>query len=217
MCRASSNDARGLAATGTLRRLRKAAAMLLPVISCGIALESRAHGGVSIEDDVCIMQIDRFKAHFTGYLPKQHASKEFCEDIPEVAESVFVIDFLSNELRDMEIDFRIIRDVNDIGLQATYADLGGPEEIARATIYYEEPQHYSNGTMSVRYNFAEGGGYIGIVEAKHPTWNSVYQSVFPFRVGFIDYTQYVVYYVMLFAACGLFIFLAGRRRFFGDY
>ncbi len=173
-----------------------------------------AHGGVSIEDDVCLIKIDRYKAHFTGYLPKERATQEFCEDIPVASESIFVIDFISDELRAMELDFRIIRDINDIGVTATYGDLGGDKAIEAASIFYEKPQLYQNGILNVRYNFSQDGRYIGIVNAHHLETGLTYTSVFPFSVGKVDYWQYGKYFLILFIGCGVFIYGAGRGHIF---
>lgn len=173
-----------------------------------------AHGGVSVEDDVCIINIDRYKAHFTGYLPKERATQEFCEDIPVATESIFVIDFISDELRDMELDFRIIRDVNEIGITATYADLGGEDAIKKASIYYQESKQFHKGIINVRYDFAQEGRYIGIVNAHHVGTGLKYASVFPFSVGGTNYGQYIKYFIALFIACGVFIYAAGRGHVF---
>lgn len=183
----------------------------------GVALGASAvfgHGGVSIEDDVCLIKIDRYKAHFTGYLPKERATQEFCEDIPAASESIFVIDFISDELREMDLDFRIVRDVNDIGVTATYGDLGGPEAIEKATIYYQEPMQFRKGILNVRYTFVQNGNYIGIVNAHHVETGLKYTSVFPFSVGTIQYGKYVQYFLLLFLACGVFIYGAGRSHIF---
>ena len=198
--------------------------ILLPVrqlIRCAVVVLSTlqapagfGHGGVSVEDDVCIIKIDRYKAHFTGYLPKERATQEFCEDIPIATESIFVIDFISDELRDMELDFRIVRDVNDIGVSATYADLGGEDAIKQASVYYQEPRQFHKGILNVRYTFIQQGGYIGIVNAHHLETGLKYTSVFPFSVGTVDYARYIQYFVLLFLACGIFIYAAGRSHIF---
>jgi hypothetical protein len=172
------------------------------------------HGGVSVEDDVCLIKFDRYKAHFTGYLPKERATQEFCEDIPVATESIFVIDFISDELRTMELDFRIIRDVKNIGVTATLADLGGTEAIDAATIYYQEPKQFYKGILNVRHNFTQDGGYIGIVNAHHLETGLKYTSVFPFSVGTFQYGKYLTYFLMLFVACGIFIYAAGRAHVF---
>lgn len=172
------------------------------------------HGGVSMEDDVCLIKIGPYTAHFTGYLPQERASQEFCEDIPIATKAIFVIDFISDELRVMDIDFRIVRDVKNIGRKAIYEDLGGPEAVEKATVFYEEPKSYRAGTISVRYPFAENGGYVGIIEARHQATGLSYRSVFPFYVGGGNYAKYVAYYVLLFAFCGVFIWGSGRSNIF---
>jgi len=172
------------------------------------------HGGVSMEDDVCLIKIGPYTAHFTGYLPQERASQEFCEDIPVATKAIFVIDFISDELRVMDIDFRIVRDVKNIGPKAVYEDLGGPEAVEKATVFYEGPKSYRGGTISVRYPFVENGGYVGIIEARHQATGLSYRSVFPFSVGGGNYAKYVVYYLVLFAFCGVFIWGSGRSNIF---
>lgn len=174
----------------------------------------QAHGGVSMEDDLCVVQVGRYKAHFTGYLPEQRTTQEFCEDIPATGGAVFVIDFISDELREMELDFRIIRDVNDVGIKATYEDLGGENAIEQATIFYSPMHDYPNGVMNVRYTFAAKGGYVGIINARHLATGLEYRSVFPFRVGRVPYLKYALYFVAVIAGCGLFVWATGRRAFF---
>jgi len=201
--------------------VRQVAVMIKPLMvsliwvwaACG-ASTVFAHGGVSVEDDVCLINIDRYKAHFTGYLPQERATQEFCEDIPIATESIFVIDYISDELREMELDFRIIRDVNQIGVTATFADLGGAQAIEDATVYYVGPKQYHKGVMNVRHNFTQDGGYIGIVHAHHIETGLKYTSVFPFSVGQVSYAEYVKYFLALFVACGVFIYAGGRGHVF---
>ena len=69
------------------------------VILAMAPFDTQAHGGVSIEDDRCIMTIGPYRAHFSGYQPKLRASQEFCEDIPAVADAIIVLDFISQPLR----------------------------------------------------------------------------------------------------------------------
>lgn len=144
-----------------------------------------AHGGVSVEDDTCIMTIGTYKAHFTGYQPQVRASQEFCEDIPVVAESIIVLDFISRPLRDMLIDFRVVRDVNEVGVKATIDDLGSAEDIERATMFRRPPERFPRGSVDVAIEFTEPGQYIGILTATDEGTDvrREYVSVFPFSVG----------------------------------
>lgn len=179
-----------------------------------VSLAAFGHGGVSMEDDVCLIKIGTYTAHFTGYLPRERAAQEFCEDIPLATDAVFVIDFISDELREMDIDFRIVRDVNDIGPKGTYEDLGGPEAIEKATVFYQKPKTYETGVISIHYPFVEDGGYVGIVDAHHRATGLSYRSVFPFSVGSWPYSKYLGYYIVLFLVCGLFIWGSGRASVF---
>jgi hypothetical protein len=167
----------GLNRNGTLARM--SIAMLLALMT-SVAF---GHGGVSIEDDMCIMQVGPYRAHFTGYQPERRATQEFCEDIPEVGRVIFAIDYISDELRGMETDFRIIKDVNNIGIRATYEDLGTKEDIERATILYRPPENLPTGTFNVTHTFPEKGHFIGMVIARHPETGKEFISVFPFAVG----------------------------------
>jgi len=145
------------------------------------------HGGVAMEDDMCVIKIGFLKAHFTGYQPKTYGSQEFCEDIPEVANSVFVIDYLHDFLKEMQVDFRIIRDINNFGIFANWDDITGLEDIEQDTVFYQPPVNRQDGVLTVNYNFQQAGGYIGIVTAAHPEKDKTYNAVFFFQVGGSSY------------------------------
>jgi hypothetical protein len=142
-----------------------------------------AHGGVAFEEDNCVINIGFLKAHFTSYQPNARGNKEFCEDIPDVAESVFVIDYLHDFLNQIPVDFRIIEDVNNFGVFAKWADIRTLPDIDADTVFYQPPMRRPGGVMTVEYNFEKAGSYIGIVTAQHPTEDKVYRAVFQFQVG----------------------------------
>ncbi len=157
--------------------------------------DATAHGGVSMEDDLCVIKIGFLKAHFTGYQPKTNGTQEFCEDIPEVASSIFVIDYLHDFLKEMPVDFRIIKDVNNFGIFANWDDITGLEDIEQDTVFYLPPMKRPDGVLTVNYDFQQAGGYIGIVTAVHHEKEKTYQAVFYFQVGGTNYG-----YVPLFIA-----------------
>lgn len=151
-----------------------------------------AHGGVSMEDDMCFIKVGEYKAHFTGYQPKLRATQEFCEDIPEVSNAIFVIDFMDKALRHIPVSFRIIKDANQIGNNAKLEDLGGEKGIEEATLYYSEPALYPTGTLNFPYEFSEEGKYIGIFTLHPEDGAEAVNSVFPFSVGIKNYTGYYI-------------------------
>jgi len=161
--------------------------------------DTQAHGGVSIEDDLCIMTIGPYRAHFSGYQPKLRASEEFCEDIPAVADAIIVLDFISQPLRAMQVDFRVIRDVNNIGVNATYEDLGSAADIDAATVAYRAAERYRNGNFDVTLNFDTAGSFIGILTATDADSGTEYVSVFPFAVGMSDMWEWLKWVLAILA------------------
>jgi len=142
-----------------------------------------AHGGVSYEDDVCLLTIDAYRMHFTGYQPLKARAEEFCEDIPYEGQAIIVLDHVDRVLRRMPTEFRILRDVNDLGVTAKLEELGSDEDIEKATVFRKEKTLYPRGTLQVDLKL-EKGKYIGLVTIHDTEKNEVYKSVFPFSVGY---------------------------------
>lgn len=143
----------------------------------------KSHGGVFLEDDLCVIQIGFHKAHFTIFQPQMSQHKQFCEDIPAATESVFVMEYLHNSLREKLVDFRIIKDVQNLGRFARWEDLEHNENFNEITVFYQPPVIREDGTFLALHDFEQEGNYIGIVIAKNPDTNETYTAVFPFRVG----------------------------------
>jgi hypothetical protein len=172
--------------------------LLLFSLTCLLlwATQLNAHGGVAFEEDACVISIGFLKAHFTGYQPQSGGNKEFCEDIPEVTESVFVIDYLHDFLKQIPVDFRIIKDVNNFGVFANWKDIESIENIDRDTVFYQPPARRPGGVLTVEYDFQQAGSYIGIVTAQHPTQDKIYRAVFQFQVGGRKY-GYLPFFIAL--------------------
>ena len=144
---------------------------------------AHAHGGVILEEDICVIKMGFLSAHFTIYQPETRASEEFCEDVPDVTQTVFVMEYLHSSLREMPLDFRIIRDVTDIGIFARWEDVAAIGDLDSVTVFYEPPRIRRDATFTVEHRFDEPGWYIGIVTTRNPATDRTYQTVFPFEVG----------------------------------
>lgn len=162
-------------------------AALVCLGSLVVSSNASAHGGVAFAEDRCVVNIDFLRAHFTVYQPETRDSEEFCEDIPDVTQSVFVLEYLNDFLRQMPVDFRIIRDVNDVGQYARWEDVEAIDDLEAATVFYQPPLVQTDGSYSVNHEFDEKGTYIGIITAEHPAQDKVYNAVFYFQVGGPDY------------------------------
>ena len=171
----------------SLHKSRYTLKILILFVSFLSSQNAAAHGGVAFEDDLCVINIDFLQAHFTVFQPETRESDEFCEDIPDVARSVFVMEYLHSLLPEMAIDFRIIRDINEVGRYATLDDVLAIDDLEAATVYYEPPRIEPGGFYTASYEFDAEGTYIGVVTADHPTEDRYYTAVFYFQVGGADY------------------------------
>jgi hypothetical protein len=150
--------ARGVLATGLL-------AGLLAFASGPAA----GHGGLAMEEDYCKLRIGRFVMHFSGYQPDSpNATKEFCEDIPVTGNTVIVLDYVDQELRDLETEVRVVKGT------------GEESDLDAVTVVHLAPRRYPTGTLSFEHDFAEAGNYVGLVTVSGQT-RAV--SRFPFAVG----------------------------------
>ena len=147
------------------------------------AQEVLAHGGVVAGEDLCVIEIGIFRAHFTIYQPETRASNEYCESIPDLGNAVFVLDYLHNSLKEVPVDFRIIKDVNNRTIYANWEDISSIEDLESVTVFYQSPQIFPDASMSISHEFSGRGWYTGIVTTRHPTRDHAYQAVFGFHVG----------------------------------
>ncbi len=147
--------------------------------------QAHAHGGVSSAENKCVMTIGPYQLAFTGYQPENSIDK-FCDDIPKTGRTVIVLDVEqgsggsgnkenanSNDLRDMAIDLRILRNV---GQASDDVDQD------KNTLIYVPAKKYPAGTLHWEYNFKEPGNFIGLVSATNEH-GQVFVSRFPFAVG----------------------------------
>lgn len=180
-----------------------------------LSARALAGGGVILQDDVCIITIGFYTAHFTAYQPQTSGNEEFCEDLPDTGESIFVLDYLHQSLKEVPVDFRIIRDVTGLGQFVKWDDVRSLDDIDAHTVFYVPPAIKPAATFRISHDFAEKGDYVGIVSAGHPTSDKTYYSVFPFQVGASRVSWGLVYLVAALVVAALFVFnmrLTGGRR-----
>lgn len=190
-----------------MRGLTKALAAALLALASASAF---AHGGVSMEDDVCVLRVGPYRAHFSGYQPQFRATQEFCEDIPELGQSIIVVDFIDPALRKQVVEFRVLRDAKGLGMKARYGQLGTADEIEAATLHRAAPDRYPRGTLTFEQDFDASGWYIGLFTATDPETGAVLHSVFPFRVGVRNPWGYVPGFVLVLALSVLIYRFTGR-------
>lgn len=156
---------------------------LILVAFAMLAQNVHAHGGVVEEDDLCVIKVNYLRGHFKIYQPLIDGHEEYCEDLPNATESIFVMEYLHDGLGKALVDFRIIRDVTGKGRFARWEDVAAIENLDSATVFYREPSIEPD-VLTVIHDFDEEGDYIGIVTANVDGEEQVYRAVFPFEVGF---------------------------------
>jgi hypothetical protein len=196
-------------------RIRRSLFLIAALAGLSLATSVHGHGGVVEEDDVCVIKVNYLRAHFKVYQPRTRGHEQFCEDLPDAAESVFVMEYMHDALPEMPIEFRIIRDVTGKGRFARMEDVENIADLDAATVFYREPMLEPD-VYTISHTFAEEGDFIGIVSARNPDSDVVYASVFPFEVGFtgLGYWPFLIGLLMLLQL--QYLFMSGRlKRWFG--
>lgn len=157
--------------------------LLSTLLTCCPASGLFAGGGLVLEGDTCIIWIDFYSAHFTAYQPESSGNQQFCQDLPDVGDTIFVLDYLHQSLKEVPVGMRIIRDVTGLGEFVKLKHVEALENLEQHTVFYEPPEVHPNASFKVEFDIMEKGPYIGIVTAGHPTTDAVYVAVFPFEAG----------------------------------
>lgn len=168
-----------------------------------------AHGGVVEEEDLCVITISYLKAHFKIYQPLIDGHKEYCEDLPNATESIFVMEYLHDEMGRVPVDFRIIRDVTGKGRFARWEDVAAIDDLDSVTVFYQSPVIEPD-VFTVLYDFTEEGDYIGVVTARPASSERQHIAVFPFEVGYTGYGYWPVIVSILAALALLYLVGSGR-------
>jgi len=155
-----------------------------------------AHGGLSLDEDMCKLTAGPYYLHFTGYQPDQSGSQEFCEDIPKTGQIIVTMDMIDTVLRTMPIGVRIIRDTGD------------ESQIDAVTVLYQEPKLYPNGSVTFEHKFDQPGKFVGLVSVGE---KGEYLSRFPFSVGIAGPNYMMYFWIVLVLALGYGLYLYSGR------
>jgi len=155
------------------RRIGLVGATLAGLCTAAYAPQAAAHGAVGFEQDACVLKIGPDFMYFTGYQPAT-SHKKFCEDIPSTGDTIFVLDYAQDEMREMRTDFRIVRGAAE--------ETDDAAALEAATVAYLPPKVYPSGTLNFEHVFKETGNFVGIVTVDGPHGEH-WVSKFPFAVG----------------------------------
>lgn len=185
------------------------AAFLLLAVQ--VSQYAQAHGGVVEEEDLCVIKVNYLRGHFKIYQPLIDGHQEYCEDLPNATESVFVMEYLHDSLGEAAIDFRIIRDVTGKGRFARWEDVAEIADLEAVTVLYREPT-VDPDLLTVIHDFKEEGHFIGIVTANVDGDQKIYRAVFPFEVGYTGLGYWPFFILLLLAIQFQYLVMSGRFR-----
>ena len=151
-----------------------------------LASAAAAHGSVTPDEDLCVMRIGYYSAHFKIYLPQDRGHTQYCEDLPVAGESIFVMEYEHSGLGNAPIDFRIIRNVTGQGRFTRLRHIQDIADLDDNTVFYL-PGATQPDVFTAMYKFEKSGEFVGIVTVNEPATGEVYTAVFPFDVGFTGF------------------------------
>jgi hypothetical protein len=173
-----------------------------------------AHGGVSIEQDTCVLAIGPYRMHLTGYQPQVTAGEEFCEDIPAAGNAIIVLDYVDEPLRDMVAGVQVIEKDSWTAAQSTAGD-----NEAKAILEIP-PKLYKTGSLKIEHRFDKPGYFVGFLTAEKEGQEK-FVSRFPFSIGYGvgsmkegggGYAIYGIVALAVLLAGGAFYYLKGRQK-----
>ena len=172
-------------------------AALTALLSALAGATAHAHGGLSMDQDMCKLRVGRYLMHFVGYQPDSAAATEFCEDIPQTGRTVVVLDYIDAELRDLPAEVRIIRDT------------GSEANLDEITVFHLPAAVHPTGTLHFEHVFTEPGKFVGLVSVGGA---EKLVSRFPFSVGKPRSMLPLIAGAALIIAGGVALYLVAARR-----
>jgi len=181
------------------------------LIAGSVLQTGHAHGSVTPDADMCIIRIGYFRAHFKVYLPETRGHEQFCEDLPGIGDSVFVMEYEHDGLASVPIDFRIIRNVTGKGRFTSVDDIAAIADLDAVTVFHQ-PAAVQRDVFTIAHRFAQPGEYVGIITLSRPDGGGEYRAVFPFEAGptGFGYWPWVIAAVVLLQVN--YLWMSGRLR-----
>ncbi|MBX3616229.1 MAG: hypothetical protein KF839_03595 [Nitrosomonas sp.] len=129
-----------------------------------------AHGKVSLETDSCIRNISGSMIHLSTYQPQHDPEAEYCTEIPQEGETLWVLDLVDQALRDMPIGIKIVR---------------GSGKALSETVASIYSTNHSDGVIKGHFNLSEGQYTLFVTGEGIPPLHYEY----PLRIQMTNYTE----------------------------
>jgi hypothetical protein len=156
-------------------------------------------------DPDCPIALGDKTMKFVAMQPKKNIDR-VCDALPETGPTVIALDAPDPELREMNWDIRVLRDVDR---------KDGDSEAAAETVLRLPVQKYRNGMANFDHNFVGAGKYILLARMTSDDGAKEYIGRHYFTVGLLDNTEffaYVFFAFFLLVVGGGFAFGVLRKR-----
>ena len=153
------------------------------LVALALPAQVVAHGSVTPDADLCIIQIGYLKAHFKIYQPEARGQRDYCEDVPSKGRTIFIMEYEHSDLSTTPVDFRIIKNVTGNGQFANIDDVRMIEDLNAVTVFHHQYDTQPDVFM-VEHRFDDTGEFIGVVSVRNEQNDKEYVAVFPFEVGY---------------------------------
>jgi hypothetical protein len=123
----------------------------------------------------CVMSVGPTQMMFSAF--QENGTDEiFCRHVPSLGPTIIILDAQQVELRDMNIEIRVLRNVG----QADWRD-----DLDANTVAVLPRQKYlaDKGTTSFTHNFVRDGNYVALVRATSDDGAKEYVGQYDFSVG----------------------------------
>jgi len=114
---------------------------------------AHAHGGVAIEFDTCVVELGKYRMHFTAY-QQVTGGEEHCWDLPAPGQTNLVFDFTDTEMRSKPVELRVV-ELGEGGEIAVGGSIRTVAEVATKV--------YPQGTVTLESEFEAGKRYVAVL------------------------------------------------------
>jgi hypothetical protein len=180
---------------------------LAAIALAGAALGPRAAlaAGWHYYDPDCPIALGGKTMKFVAMQPKKNIDR-VCDALPETGPTVIALDAPDAELREMNWDIRVLRDVGR---------RDGEEDAEAGAVFRLPVQKFRNGMANFDHNFVGAGKYILFAKMTSDDGAKEYVGRHHFTVGLLDNSEiyaYVFFACFVLALGGGFALTVARRR-----
>jgi hypothetical protein len=123
----------------------------------------------------CVMSVGPTQMMFSAF-QENKTDEIFCQHIGDVGKTMIILDAKSNELRDMNIEVRLLKNIGQ-------ADWRDDLDATTVTVLPAKKYLEGRGTTSFTYDFTKEGDYLALVRATSDDGAKEYVGQYYFTVG----------------------------------